>query len=162
MNEREHLTYDDFGRATREVAQTIADDGFEPDIVLSIARGGFFLGAGLGYALGVKNAFMISVEFYTGIDERLAMPVVLPPVPNKFDMSGAIVLIADDVADSGHTLKLVTEFCGDAVKEVRSAVLFHKPQSVITPNYAWKTTDRWINFPWSYEGPVTRRGGLNH
>ena len=59
---RERLTYEDFGRATRELAQQICDSGYAPDIVLSIARGGFFLGAGLGYALGVKNAFMMSVE----------------------------------------------------------------------------------------------------
>ena len=162
MDSRERLTYEDFGRATRELAQQIADSGFVPDIVLSIARGGFFLGAGLGYALGVKNAFMMSVEFYTGIDERLAMPVVLPPVPNKVDLSGAIVLIADDVADSGHTLKMVTDFCAESVREVRSAVLYQKPRSVIVPDYSWKRTDLWIDFPWSCEGPVTQNGGLAH
>ena len=162
MTDRERLTYDDFGRATRELAQRIADSGFEPDIVLSIARGGFFLGAGLGYALGVKNAFMISVEFYTGVDERLEMPVVLPPVPNKVDLSGAVVLIADDVADSGHTLKLVTDFCAESVREVRSVVLYEKPQSVIVPDYSWKKTDRWIDFPRSYQGPVTKAGALHH
>ena len=162
MNARERLTYDDFGRATRELAQQICDSGFAPDIVLSIARGGFFLGAGLGYALGVKNAFMMSVEFYTGIDERLDMPVVLPPVPNKVDLSGAVVLIADDVADSGHTLKMVTDFCAGSVREVRSAVLYEKSRSVIAPDYSWKKTDLWIDFPWSYEGPVTMNGGLAH
>ena len=158
MSEREHLTYEDFGRATRELAQRICDSGFKPDIVLSIARGGFFLGAGLGYALGIKNAFMMSVEFYTGVDERLPMPVVLPPVPSKVDLSGAVVLIADDVADSGHTLKMVTDFCAETVREVRSVVLYDKPRSVITPDYSWKQTDLWIDFPWSYEGPVTQRG----
>lgn len=162
MTERERLTYEEFGRATRELAQTICDSGFAPDIVLSIARGGFFLGAGLGYALGVKNAFMMSVEFYTGVDERLAMPVVLPPVPNKVDLSGAVVLIADDVADSGHTLKMVTEFCAGAVKEVRSAVLYEKPATAIHADYVWKRTERWIDFPWSCEGPVTSAGGLAH
>ena len=162
MNARESLSYDDFGRATRELAQRICDSGFSPDIVLSIARGGFFLGAGLGYALGVKNAFMMSVEFYTGVDERLDMPVVLPPVPNKVDLSGAVVLIADDVADSGHTLKMVTDFCAGSVREVRSAVLYEKPRSVIVPDYSWKKTNLWIDFPWSYEGPVTARGGLAH
>jgi len=161
MAEREVLTYDDFGRATRELAVQIHESGFAPDIVLSIARGGFFLGGGLGYALGVKNAFIMSVEFYTGVDERLAMPIVLPPVPNKVDLSGAVVLIADDVADSGHTLKMVTDFCAESVKEVRSAVLYEKPRSVITPDYAWKKTDLWIDFPWSVEGPVTG-AGLNH
>jgi hypoxanthine phosphoribosyltransferase len=162
VSARERLTYDDFGRATRELAQQIHDSGFAPDIVLSIARGGFFLGAGLGYALGVKNAFMMSVEFYTGVDERLDMPVVLPPVPNKVDLSGAVVLIADDVADSGHTLAMVTKFCAESVREVRSAVLYEKPRSVITPDYSWKKTDLWIDFPWSVDGPVTDTGSLAH
>ncbi len=161
MNEREVLTYEGFGKATRELAQRIADDNFRPDIILSIARGGFFLGAGLGYALNVKNAFMMSVEFYTGVDERLAMPVVLPPVPNKVDLSGSVVLIVDDVADSGHTLKLVNDFCQGVVRDARTAVLYHKPQSVIIPDYAWKSTDQWIDFPWSCEGPVIP-GGMNH
>jgi uncharacterized protein len=154
MESREVMTYEDFGKATRELAQRICDSDFAPDIVLSIARGGFFLGAGLGYALGVKNAFMMSVEYYTGIDERLPMPIVLPPVPNKIDLSGAVVLVADDVADSGHTLKMVMDFCADSVRDVRSVVLFEKPQSVIAPDYSWKKTTKWINFPWSSEGPV--------
>ena len=162
MAPRERLTYEGFGLATRELAQQICDSGFEPDIVLSIARGGFFLGAGLGYALNVKNAFIMSVEFYTGVDERLEMPVVLPPVPSKVDLSGAVVLIADDVADSGHTLKMVTDFCAETVREVRSAVLYEKPQTVIVPHYSWKKTDQWIDFPWSYEGPVTQSGAMNH
>ncbi len=159
MTEREELSYEGFGVACRELAQSIADSGYRPDIILSIARGGFFLGAGLGYALGVKNAFMMSVEFYTGVDERLPMPVVLPPVPNQVDLSGAVVLIADDVADSGETLKLVTDFCARSVREVRSAVLYEKTRSVITPDYAWKKTDLWINFPWSVAGTVLPTSG---
>jgi len=159
MTEREELSYEGFGVACRELAQSIADSGYRPDIILSIARGGFFLGAGLGYALGVKNAFMMSVEFYTGVDERLPMPVVLPPVPNQVDLSGAVVLIADDVADSGETLKLVTDFCATSVREVRSAVLYEKARSVITPDYAWKKTDLWINFPWSVAGTVLPTNG---
>ena len=162
MESREVMTYEDFGRATRVLAQRICDSEFAPDIVLSIARGGFFLGAGLGYALGVKNAFMISVEYYTGIDERLAMPIVLPPVPNKVDLSGAGVLVADEVADSGHTLKMVMDFCAGSVREVRSAVLYAKPQSVIVPDYSWKKTDKWINFPWSVDGPVVSSDALAH
>ena len=120
------------------------------------------MGAGLGYALGVKNAFMMSVEYYTGVDERLEMPIVLPPVPNKIDLSGTVVLVADDVADSGHTLKMMMDFCAESVREVRSAVLYEKPQSVIAPDYSWKKTDRWIEFPWSSEGPVTNIGAPAH
>jgi uncharacterized protein len=37
---RESLDYETFGRAVREPARTVADDGFEPDVVLPVARGG--------------------------------------------------------------------------------------------------------------------------
>ena len=156
-DERERLDYQTFGIAVRELAQKIADSGYKPDIVLSIARGGLLLGGALGYALGVKNTFTMSVEFYTGVNERLAMPVVLPPVPNKIDLTGLKVLVADDVADTGKTLKLVREFCGDYVSDVRSAVLYEKSHSIEKPDYTWRYTDLWIEFPWSVQPPVSSK-----
>lgn len=71
---RENLTYDAFGGAIRELAQTIADDGYEPDIVLSIARGGVFVAGGLAYALDCKNIHLVNVEFYTGVGTTLVVP----------------------------------------------------------------------------------------
>ena len=35
----------------------------------------------LGYQLNVKNVHLTNIEFYTGVDERLDVPVMLPPVP---------------------------------------------------------------------------------
>ena len=154
MSEREHLSYKEFGSAVIDLAHQIRNSQFQPEIVLSIARGGFFLGAALGYALGVKNSFTMSVEFYTGIEERLPMPVVLPPVPNKVDLKGATVLIADDVADSGETLRLVQDFWRGTVKEARTVVLYEKPRSVVKPDYVWRKTEKWIEFPWSAGMPL--------
>ena len=121
-DDRETLTYELFGTAARELAQQVADDGYEPDLILSIARGGLFLAGALGYALDVKNLFTMNVEFYTGIDQRLDLPVVLPPTLDRVDITGAKVLVADDVADTGKTLELVREFCSGYVAEVRTAV----------------------------------------
>ncbi len=154
MSEREHLSYTEFGSAVIDLAHQIRNSQFQPEIVLSIARGGFFLGAALGSALGVKNSFTMSVEFYTGIEERLPMPVVLPPVPNKVDLKGATVLIADDVADSGETLRLVQDFWRGTVKEARTVVLYEKPRSVVKPDYVWRKTEKWIEFPWSAGMPL--------
>lgn len=148
-NERETLTYELFGESVRDLAQTIVDDGYEPDLILSIARGGLGLGMGLGYAMGVKNLSVINVEFYTGVDERLDMPVMLPPTPAAVDLSGMKVLIADDVADTGRTLELVQQFCAESVAESRTVVIYEKPRSIIKPDYTWRHTDRWIDFPWS-------------
>jgi uncharacterized protein len=158
-DERENLTWQGFGTASRELAEVIAADGFEPDLILSIARGGLFLAASLGYALAVKNLHVTNVEFYDGVGTTLDMPVMLPPVPSAVDFSAKNVLIADDVADSGRTMELVYSFIKDHVEDVRSAVIYEKPQSVIKCEYVWKRTDRWINFPWSCEGPVVQRAG---
>ncbi|MFF7360026.1 phosphoribosyltransferase family protein [Streptomyces sp. NPDC008125] len=157
--DRENLTYEGFGLAVRELSQAVADDGYEPDVVLSIARGGVFVAGGLAYALDCKNIHLVNVEFYTGVGTTLEMPVMLAPVPNVVDFTRKKVLIADDVADTGKTLKLVRDFCLDHVAEVRSAVIYEKPQSLVTCEYVWKRTDRWINFPWSVEKPVVRRTG---
>ncbi|MFC9895769.1 phosphoribosyltransferase [Nocardia sp. NPDC127579] len=157
MSDREELTWDLFGTASRELAETIAGDGFEPDLILSIARGGLFVAGALGYALDVKNLHVMNVEFYTGVDQRLDLPVMLPPVPQAVDLAGARVLVADDVADTGATLKLVRDFCADKVAEVRCAVIYQKPHSEVDCEYVWKRTDRWINFPWSVLPPVITR-----
>ena len=154
---RETLTWADFGRACRELAVRIDADGFRPDIILAIARGGLFPAGELGYALDVKNLHVINVEFYTGVDQRLAMPVVLPPVPKPIDLSGSRVLIADDVADTGATLRLVKDFCADHVAEVRCAVIYEKSRSIVKCEYVWRRTDLWIDFPWSTEPPVVTR-----
>ena len=156
--EREVLTWELFGQASREMAEAIATDGFEPDLVMSIARGGLFIAGALGYALDVKNLHVVNVEFYTGVDDRLPLPVMLPPVPNVVDLRGAKVLIADDVADTGKTLALVESFCQHEVAEVRTAVIYEKPRSEVKCRYVWKRTDRWINFPWSTLPPVVTRG----
>ncbi|MBJ7901862.1 phosphoribosyltransferase [Streptomyces sp. DSM 110735] len=155
---RENLTYERFGEAVRELAQTIADDGYEPDIVLSIARGGVFVAGGLAYALECKNIHLVNVEFYTGVGTTLEMPVMLAPVPNVIDFSDKKVLITDDVADTGKTLKLVRDFCRETVAEVRTAVVYEKPHSLVKCEYVWKHTDAWINFPWSVLPPVRRQG----
>ena len=160
MNDvRENLSWQRFGEASRELATVIAADGFEPDLILSIARVGLFLAGSLGYALAVKNLYVMNVEFYDGVGTTLDMPVMLPPVPSAVDFSAKKVLIADDVADTGRTLELVHAFIKDQVEDVRTAVIYEKPQSVIKSDYVWRRTDRWINFPWSCEDPVVQRAG---
>ena len=154
LTEREVLTWERFGTATRELALEIANDGFRPDMVLAIARGGLTVAGALAYALAVKNCFAMNVEFYTAVDERLDVPVVLPPTLDLIDLRGMRVLIADDVADTGKTLELVRKEIAEHVAEARTAVLYHKPRSIITPEYVWAHTERWINFPWSCQPPV--------
>ena len=154
-SDRERLSWPLFGEASRDLARLVAADGYRPDMILAVARGGLLVAGALGYALGVKNLYTMNVEFYTGVDQRLDVPMILPPVPDLAEVAGARVLVADDVADTGHTLRLIEEFSAGKVGEVRHAVLYEKPRSIVRCDYVWRRTDRWIEFPWSDQPPVT-------
>jgi uncharacterized protein len=154
VSEREVMSWEDLGRGARELARIVVDDEYRPDMLLSIARGGLVAGGALAYALDLKNTFTMNVEFYVGVDERLPVPMILPPVPELIDLDEARVLVVDDVADTGRTLALVKDFCAGSVGETRVAVLYEKPRSIVRCEYVWRRTDRWIDFPWSAHGPV--------
>ncbi len=156
-DEKEILTWEGFGAATRELAQTIADSGFEPEVLIAVARGGMVPGGALTYALGVKLTDAINVEFYTGVAQTLPAPILLAPLLDTESIKGKRLLVVDDVVDSGRTMKLVIDLLNGYGADVRSAVLYTKPTTVIRPDFSWKDTSRWITFPWSAEDPVTRR-----
>ncbi|MGO3147534.1 MAG: phosphoribosyltransferase [Leucobacter sp.] len=152
--EREVLTWDGFGDATRELSRQIVADAFAPEVVVAIARGGLLPGGAIAYGLGAKNCGALNVEFYTGIGTVLDAPEILPPNLDLSYLTGRRVLVVDDVADSGRTLKLAVELLEAEGAEVRSVTIYTKPTTVIQPDYAWKATDLWIDFPWSASGSV--------
>jgi uncharacterized protein len=154
VTDREVLTWERFGTAARDLATTVAADGYRPDVILSIARGGLLVGGALSYALDVKSCYLVNIEFYTGIDERREEPIVLPPRLDLAEAQDARVLVVDDVADTGHTLARVAELLHERVAESRTAVLYEKPRSLIRCEYVWQRTDAWIEFPWSSQPAV--------
>ncbi|MDP9072789.1 MAG: phosphoribosyltransferase [Actinomycetota bacterium] len=152
--DREIMTWADFGSASRALAQQVADSGYRPDAILAIARGGLAVAGALAYALSIKNCFTVNVEFYTGVDERIDVPIMLPPTLDLVDITGLKLLVVDDVADTGKTLELVHHVIERNVAEARCAVLYQKSRSVIDCAYVHRRTEAWINFPWSTEDPV--------
>ncbi|MBQ9918555.1 phosphoribosyltransferase [Microbacterium sp. NPDC016588] len=152
--ERERLTWDDFGDATRDISRAIVADGFHPEVVVAIARGGLLPGGAIAYGLGVKNCGALNVEFYTGIGTVLDAPEVLPPALDLSYLQGRRVLLVDDVADSGRTLDLAVKLLDRHGADARSAVIYTKPTTIIAPDYSWKDTSLWIDFPWSFQGSV--------
>jgi uncharacterized protein len=151
---REILGWEEFGLAARELARSVVADGYRPDLLLAIARGGLAVAGAVSYALGMKNCCALNVEYYTGVDERLEVPVVLPPTLDLVELADARVLVVDDVADTGHTLELVVEMVRPKVRALRTAVLYEKSRSVVKCDHVWRRTDDWIVFPWSALPPV--------
>ncbi|MET0590514.1 MAG: phosphoribosyltransferase [Naasia sp.] len=159
--EKERLGWLEFGEAARALAHSVAESGFDAEVVIAIARGGLIVGGAVAYALGVKTCGSINVELYTGVDETLPEPLVLPPFLDGEALDGKRVLLVDDVSQSGQTLALAVDILKGMGAEVRSVCLYTKPQTIFVPDFSWKDTDRWIVFPWSALPPVSAHGTLS-
>ncbi len=151
--EQEILTYADFGVGVRWLAERIVADRWIPDVILGVVRGGLFVSTALAYALDIKDVRHVNVEFYTDAGETLAEPVLVGDLPHLSDLGRRRVLVADDVADTGATLHFVRGLL-PADADVRVAVLYEKAGTTYAPDLAWRSTDRWIRFPWIQVPPV--------
>ena len=157
--DREVLTWQGFGDASRELTQQIVDSGWVPDLIVAIRARRPHPGRRHRLRDGRQGDRHHDVEFYSGIGETLDEPMLLPPLMDVSAMDGKRVLVVDDVADSGKTLKMVMDLIDEhglsldgsaSIRvEARSAVIYKKPVSIIEPDYVWAHTDKWINFPWS-------------
>ena len=114
----------------------------------------------LGYALGMKNSFAMNVEFYTGVDERLDVPVILPPVPDLVDLASTRACSSPTTSPTPARRSRSSRSSARARwPRCACAVLYEKPRSIVTCDYVWRRTDRWITFPWSAGGSgCTSRG----
>ena len=158
--ERENLTWEVFGEASRYLSQQIVESGWFPDLIVGVARGGLIPAGAIGYAIGVKAMGAINVEFYTDIGQTLEEPIILSPQLDTDSLKGKKVLVVDDVADSGKTLDLVVNLLKETADEVRSAVIYTKPKTIFEPDFSWKKTDQWINFAWSVLPVITADGSF--
>lgn len=158
--DRENLTWETFGEASRYLSQEIVDSGWMPDLIVGVARGGLIPAGAIGYAIGIKEMGAINVEFYTDIGATLPEPIILNPRLDTESLTDKKVLVVDDVADSGKTLDLVVNMLKETASEVRSAVIYTKPTTIFEPDYSWKKTEAWINFAWSVLPVITADGSF--
>ena len=128
-------------------AQKIQNQPYRPDVIVGIARGGLISARILTDLLETPELEILQIEFYTGINQTQLKPTIKQPLNHNF--AGKKTLIVDDIADSGESLKLaqthLQELCA---KEIKTATLFKKPFSMITPDFYEKQTSHWVVFPW--------------
>lgn len=121
--------------------------GYEPDVLVGISRGGLVPVRLLSDLLDNRNVAVMKIEFYKGIGETKGFPTITQPL--TADVKGKKVLIVDDVADTGRSLLVASDYVKrQGAKEVRIATLHFKPTSLFRPDYFIKTTDAWIIYPW--------------
>jgi len=116
------------------------------DRIITLAKGGWPMTVSLMDLLEIDQVASIGVKFYAGMNQRLAQPVIYQNLPVAVE--GETVLLFDDVADSGQSLKFVTDHLLESgAAGVKTATLIYKPHSAIKPDYYAAQTETWIVFP---------------
>lgn len=118
----------------------------EYDWVIALAKGGWTWARTLADFLEIDNLSSIHLQFYSGIGKTDDKPKIKQPL--QVVVTGCKVLIFDDVADGGHTLKEAIKHLKEkGAKEIETATLFYKPRSIVKPDYFGAETSAWIIFP---------------
>ena len=147
-------TWSDLNLLTFEVAKKVLSSEWRPDRVVTLAEGGWAMTRSLVDYLAVSDVASMGVKFYSGINKRLEKPEIYQDLP--IEVAGEKILLFDDVADTGHSLKFAKEVLIErGAKEVRTATIFYKPHSIVKPDYFASETTSWIVF--QYECVETAR-----
>jgi hypoxanthine phosphoribosyltransferase len=116
------------------------------DRVIALAKGGVTFSRSLVDYLKIEHYSSIQIEFYTGIAQTNRTPVITQSLPTS--IKDEHVLVFDDIADSGETLQLATQyFKYHGAADVTTAVLIKKPWSSYAPAFSARSSEAWIIFP---------------
>lgn len=123
---------------------------FPFDCIISIARGGFYLGDTLSREFK-RPLGLIFHQSYRDHNEKIENNIVSDLI-SGVPLNGNALLV-DDLADTGKTLHLVKEKLleKNKFKCIKTATFFKKNKSIITPDfYVYDVPEKeWIQF--SYE-----------
>ena len=147
MSEKYYYGYEEFAKDTQVLVNKCRD--YEPEILLSIARGGVTLGHLMAQAMDIRNLYSLNSIHYEGELKLDSFNIFNIP-----DMSHAKkVLILDDIVDSGETMQEIFRILEEKFPdtEFKLATLFYKPTAVLQPDYTVKVADKWINFFWEVD-----------
>ena len=137
------------------LAEKIRKAKFKPDIIVGVSRGGWPPARVLSDLLDNPNLANVRAEFYLGIAETKGDPTLTQPVSMKVE--GKKVLIVDEIADTGKSLKLIRKHIIDkGAVETKIATIYYKPWSIVKPDYYEKETSRWVVFPWEIKETIRR------
>ena len=136
-------------------AQKIQNDGYRPDIIVGIARGGLVPSRVLADLLETKDFAIITIEYYVGIGQKNKEPILKQCLHTQ--VTNKKVLLVDDVSDCGRSLQLAKKHLEEqGASEIRIATVYCKPGTISTPDYFEKETSHWIVFPWEAKETMAR------
>jgi len=140
------LSWQDLEILTQKLINKLSQEKF--DSVLCISSGGLILGKLIADSLKMPLSVITAESYDKGT--RTNFPIRLGQVSTIRPLKGKILLI-DDLVESGQTLQVISQelLKNPEIKEVKTAVLYDKPQSPFRPHFFVEITSKWVLFPYS-------------
>jgi len=143
----EEVSWAEVDGMAEELANRIAGDGFEPDVIVGILRGGIVPARIIADRLGIEEMASMEIKLYKGVGIRGERPYLRQPP--TLPLENKKVLVVDDISDTGLTLQFAVEVVRLYMpEEVRTATLYIKPWTDFIPDFYARSTEKWVVFPW--------------
>ncbi len=144
------LSWEDVENLLWETFVSLRSSGFDPDVIIGVARGGLVPARILTDYLQKKYICTFQMGHWTEDTTLSEKPTIVFPLP-EVDLSGKRVLVVDDVSDEGGTMEGVVQYLSRKVGDIKTVVLVNKADSRFKTNYCPRIMKqwRWVLFPWS-------------
>ncbi|MCW8894681.1 phosphoribosyltransferase family protein [Sulfurimonas sp.] len=139
-----YYSYENFKNDTNSLIEKVRSSDFEG--IVAIARGGLTLSHVMAEGLDIRQVQSIRTELYDKTDKRDKITLFA-----ECDFKSAKkVLVVDDIADSGDTIKTVMKYLQNNFKDIEfsCATLFYKKTSIYEPDFWINEAEEWIEFFW--------------
>ncbi|MEN9768701.1 MAG: Xanthine phosphoribosyltransferase [Pseudomonadota bacterium] len=152
-----YVSYDEYHNLIEKLAIRVHQSGWQFDTILCLARGGMRPGDILSRIFDKPLAIMSTSSYRAEAGTvQGALDIARYITTPKGEIAGRVLLV-DDLADSGHTLRAVVEQLRNNYKpitELRTAVIWTKGVSTFKADYSVDElpTNPWIHQPFeSYD-----------
>ena len=146
----EIISWEHAYQMARGLARQVREDGFSPEIIVAISRGGLMPARVLSDHLNLFDLATLKVEHYHAVRKQRVAKV---QYPLNAAIEGRRVLLVDDVSDSGDTFQVAVRHLHEKGEpaSLRTAVLHHKWVSSYVPDYFAQEVKewRWLVYPWA-------------
>ena len=132
---------------TLELSKKIMRSGFQPEVMIAIARGGWVVGRILSDLLEIRDVYAIAMKFY----ERISMPGDKPTLLQDLNVNlrSKRVLLVDDIVDTGETLReALKHIQGKSPLELKTTTLYIKTWTPVKPDFYIREYSSWVVFPY--------------
>jgi hypoxanthine phosphoribosyltransferase len=130
-----------------QIYRRIREKNFVPDIIVGVARGGWVPARIIADFFITRHTANVKVEFYQDLFETEEHASITQPVSGQPRWKN--VLVVDDIADSGDSLKTTVEHLHHyKVAQLQTACLHVKPWTNPLPDFYIESTKAWVIYPW--------------